>query len=264
MTGPPLPIQVFWLFTNTAPSDRILGIKSSRCDDTINVEVRNCRARSRAASFISDERGTREDRSMVGEGTVFVVDDDAGSLRSLCWLIQQADLSVRPFRSGKEFLHSYQNEETGCLVLDVRMPEMGGLQLQQRLREKGIGLPIIFITAYGDVATCRQAMKEGAFDFFEKPLDDEILLAQIRKAIAHDRERRREGSTAKFAAGMNQLTPSEKDVLDLLISGKSLKEDRIRQRRHSADDFPTPLQCPPEGGGGERRGTGPHRNSVGL
>ncbi len=161
---------------------------------------------------------------MVGEGTVFVVDDDAGSLRSLCWLIQQADLSVRPFRSGKEFLHSYQNEETGCLVLDVRMPEMGGLQLQQRLREKGIGLPIIFITAYGDVATCRQAMKEGAFDFFEKPLDDEILLAQIRKAIAHDRERRREGSTAKFAAGMNQLTPSEKDVLDLLISGKSLKE----------------------------------------
>lgn len=161
---------------------------------------------------------------MVGEGTVFVVDDDAGSLRSLCWLIQQADLSVRPFRSGKEFLHSYQNEETGCLVLDVRMPEMGGLQLQQRLREKGIGLPIIFITAYGDVATCRQAMKEGALDFFEKPLDDEILLAQIRKAIAHDRERRREGSTAKFAAGMNQLTPSEKDVLDLLISGKSLKE----------------------------------------
>jgi len=161
---------------------------------------------------------------MAGKGTVFVVDDDPGALRSLCWLIQQADLTVRPFRSGREFLESYRPEDTGCLVLDVRMPEIGGLQVQQRLRQQGIGLPIIFITAYGDVATCRQALKEGAFDFFEKPVDEEILLAHIREAIARDVERRREGSTTRFAAGVNRLTPSEKDVLDLLISGKSLKE----------------------------------------
>lgn len=160
---------------------------------------------------------------MANEPTVFVVDDDPGALQSLCWLIQQAHLPVRGFPSGREFLKSYHPKpsEGGCLVLDVRMPEMDGLELQQRLWEDGIGLPIIFITAHGDVPTCAQAIKAGALEFLEKPVDHAILLNHIRQALARSAEHKRQGA---FAAGMSQLTASEKEVLDLLVSGKSLKE----------------------------------------
>jgi FixJ family two-component response regulator len=144
---------------------------------------------------------------MEARPTVFVVDDDPGALRSLCWLIQQADLPVRAFRSGQEFLESYRPQEAGCLVLDVRMPEMDGLEVQQRLWERGIGLPVIFLTAYGDVPTCAQAFKAGAFDFLEKPVDDAILLDHIHKALARGAEQGRQGSAADFAAHLTELTP---------------------------------------------------------
>ena len=91
---------------------------------------------------------------MTGNFTVFIVDDDPGALESLRWMIEQAGFRVKAFRSSREFLDSYRPEETGCLVLDVRMPEMDGLTLQETLRERKIRLPIIFITAYGDVPTC--------------------------------------------------------------------------------------------------------------
>ncbi len=158
---------------------------------------------------------------MTNKPTVFVVDDDPGALRSLCWLIQQADLPVRAFRSGREFLESYRPQEPGCLVLDVRMPELDGLEVQRRLWERGIGLPIIFITAHGDVPTCAQAFKAGALEFLEKPLDHATLLDHVRRALARGEEQTLQG---EFAARISQLTPSEKEVLDLLISGKSLKE----------------------------------------
>ena len=164
---------------------------------------------------------------MTGTPTVYVVDDDPGALRSLCWLIQQADLPVRAFRSGREFLESYHAHEAGCLVLDIQMPEMDGLEVQRRLGEQGVGLPIIFLTAHGDVPTCRQALKAGAFDFLEKPVDDEVLLDHIQQALARDAEHDGQGSAAEFAARANQLTPREKEVLDLLISGKSLKKIAI-------------------------------------
>ena len=164
---------------------------------------------------------------MTDKPTIFVVDNDPGALRSLCWLIQQADLPVRAYRSGREFLESYRPEETGCLVLDVRMPEMDGLEVQQRLWQAGIELPIIFITAHGDVPTCAQAFKAGAFDFLEKPVDDEVLLDHIQEALARNAEQKWRISTAEFAARSSQLTPAEKAVLELLISGKSLKEIAI-------------------------------------
>ncbi len=160
---------------------------------------------------------------MTGTPTVYVVDDDPGALRSLCWLIQQADLPVRAFHSGREFLESYHRAEPGCLVLDVRMPEMSGLEVQQRLTEDGIDLPILFITAHGDVPTCAQALKAGALDFLEKPLDGEVFLDHVRKALARGVEQKRPGPTADLAARIARLTPSEKGVLDLLIAGKSLK-----------------------------------------
>jgi two-component system, LuxR family, response regulator FixJ len=159
---------------------------------------------------------------MAGKPTVFVVDDDAGALRSMCWLIQQADLPVRAFRSGQEFLEAYRSDEAGCLVLDLRMPGMDGLEVQRHLWERGAGLPIIFITAYGDVPTCAQAFKAGAFDFLEKPVDDAILLEHIHKALASVAEQ--SVSAAEFATRLSQLTPREKAVLDMLIAGKTLKE----------------------------------------
>ena len=113
----------------------------------------------------------------------------------MCWLIQQADLPVRAFPSGREFLDSYRRQDPGCLVLDVRMPEMGGLEVQERLAEDGIELPIIFITAHGDVPACAQAFKAGALDFLEKPLDGKLFLDHVRKALA------RGGGTETAGAG---------------------------------------------------------------
>jgi len=161
---------------------------------------------------------------MADEPTVFVVDDDPGALRSLCWLIQQADLPVCGFPSGRDFLESYDRRKTGCLLLDVRMPEMDGLEVQRRLSEYGIELPILFITAHGDVPTCTKAFKAGAFDFLEKPIDDGILLEHVRKALTRAAEQRRLGSAGEFAARASQLTAAEREVLDLLVSGKTLKE----------------------------------------
>lgn len=161
---------------------------------------------------------------MVNKPTVFVVDDDPGALRSLCWLIRQADLPVQAFPSGQQFLESYRSENAGCLVLDVKMPEMSGLELQDRLAKDGVDLPIIFITAHGDVPTCAQAFKAGALEFLEKPLDGKVFLDRVRNALARGVEQKRPGSAAELAARMDRLTPSEKDVLDMLIAGKTLKE----------------------------------------
>jgi FixJ family two-component response regulator len=164
---------------------------------------------------------------MSDDPTIFVVDDDPGALRSLCWLLRQADVRVQPFSSGRQFLDAYRPEQAGCLVLDVQMPKMNGLEVQQALWERGAGLPIIFITAHGDVPTCARAFRQGALDFLEKPVDDDILLDHIHQAVARDAEQRQQGSAQEFAARMSQLTLREKDVLDSLISGKTLKEIAI-------------------------------------
>jgi len=156
--------------------------------------------------------------------TVFVVDDDPGALRSLCWLIEQADLPVRAFCSGREFLESYDADEPGCLVLDVRMPETTGLEVQKSLWDRGIRLPTIFITAHGDVPTCAQAFKAGAFDFLEKPVDDSMLLECIHRALARCEEQKWVCSTSEYSSRVSHLTSREKEVLDLLLAGKSLKE----------------------------------------
>jgi two-component system response regulator TtrR len=159
------------------------------------------------------------------EPTVYVVDDDAGALRSLCWLIEQSGLPVRAFNSGRAFLDAYREDDPGCLVLDVRMPDLGGLEVQKRLLEGGMGLPIIFLTAFGDVPTCAKALKAGAIDFLEKPVDGKVLVDHIRTALAMEREivaRRR--AAGKVTDRLNQLTRRERAVLDMLLSGKSLKE----------------------------------------
>ena len=108
-----------------------------------------------------------DERATTPAPIVYVVDDDAGALRSLCWLIEQAGLPVRAYGSGREFLDEYREEEPGCLVLDVRMPDLGGLEVQKRLLEGGLGLPIIFLTAFGDVPTCAGRSRRGPSTFWK-------------------------------------------------------------------------------------------------
>jgi FixJ family two-component response regulator len=161
---------------------------------------------------------------MTGTPTVYVVDDDPGALRSLCRLIGQANLPVCAFHSGREFLDSYHRQDLACLVLDVRMPEMSGLEVQERLKEDGIDVPVIFITAHNDIPTCVRALKAGAFDFLKKPLDGDVFMDRVGKALARRAEQLRQGSAAEFAARLARLTPREKEVLNMLVSGKTLKE----------------------------------------
>jgi two-component system response regulator FixJ len=138
---------------------------------------------------------------MTENSTVFVFDDDPGVLESLRWMIEQADFRVKAFSSGRQFLDSYRPGEAGCLLLDVRMPEMSGLELQARLAEDGIELPVIFLTAHGDVPTCAQAFKAGAVDFLQKPLDGEVLLDHLRKTLA------RGADSCRNALGASHKTP---------------------------------------------------------
>jgi two-component system response regulator FixJ len=161
---------------------------------------------------------------MTENSTVFVVDDDPSARESLRWMLEQADYRVKAFPSSRDFLDSYRPQDTGCLVLDVRMPEMDGLALQKALRERKIRLPIIFMTAYGDVPTCARAFREGAVDFLEKPVNDKVLLEHIERLIAQEAERRGNSGSKSFGDSLRLLTPTETEVLEALIEGKSIKE----------------------------------------
>jgi two-component system, LuxR family, response regulator FixJ len=156
--------------------------------------------------------------------TVFIVDDDPGALESLRWMVEQADFPVKAFCSGREFLSEYGPEQTGCLVLDVRMPEMDGLALQRAMQERNIRLPIIFITAYGDVPTCARAFRNGAVNFLEKPVDDKLLLEHIGRIMAAAERNGPAGDCETFGARLSLLTPTESEIFALLVEGKSIKE----------------------------------------
>ena len=161
---------------------------------------------------------------MDGKATVFVVDDDPGALQSMGWLIEEAGLPVTTFQSGRQFLETYDPRQGGCIVLDVRMPEMDGLEVQRRLAERGIRVPIIFLTAHGDVRTCANAFRNGAFDFLEKPVNDELLLSHIQKALAREAQRSCDSAAVNFGVRVATLTRDEKIVFDMIIAGKTLKE----------------------------------------
>jgi len=161
---------------------------------------------------------------MPSEPTVFVVDDDPAVRDSLRWLLQSVDLAVETFATGEEFLRAYDPARPGCLVLDVRMPGMSGLRLQDELAAHGITLPIIILTGYAEVQTAVRAMKTGAFDFIEKPYSDEQLLDRIHHAIETDRRgREADGLRAEVAARFALLTPREREVMELVTAGKANK-----------------------------------------
>jgi FixJ family two-component response regulator len=158
------------------------------------------------------------------EPTVFVVDDDPAMRASLRWLIESVGLAVQTSSTAQEFLSTYDARSPGCLVLDVRMPGMSGLDLQAEMAARRIELPILIITGYAEVPIAVRAMKAGAFDFIEKPFSDQTLLDRIRKAITVDRNARREREELTSALQrLANVTPREHDVMDRVVAGKSNK-----------------------------------------
>jgi len=158
------------------------------------------------------------------EPTVFVVDDDPAVRDALRLLIRSVQLEVEVFASAHDFLRAIDGERAGCLVLDIRMPGMSGLELQERLAEEGVGLPVIMITGHGDVPMAVRALKTGAFDFIEKPFNDQVLLDCVKRALELDAKRRQEQySRAQLRHKLAQLTPRERQVLDMVVQGKSNK-----------------------------------------
>jgi len=161
---------------------------------------------------------------MTPEPTVFIVDDDAAVRRFLSGLIQSVELRVEAFASARDFLEAYEPGQPGCLVLDVRMPGMSGLELQRELAERAIDLPVIVLTGHGNVQVAVHAMKAGAVDFVEKPFDNELLLDRIQKAVAESvRARGERIKRIEIAERMQLLTPREREVLDLVVAGQTNK-----------------------------------------
>ena len=157
--------------------------------------------------------------------TVFVVDDDQAMRNSLKWLIESVGMQVESHASADEFLAQYQPGRAGCLVLDVRMPGMSGLDLQEHLFERNIQIPVVIITGHGDVPMAVRAMKSGAIDFIEKPFNDEVLLDAIRRAIARGEQQRSHHSEhLQIQERLSHLTPREHEVMQMVTEGRSNKE----------------------------------------
>lgn len=155
------------------------------------------------------------------EPTVFVVDDDAAVRRALALLLESVGLKSQSFASAEEFLRDYDPSCPGCLVLDVRMPGVSGLALQERLIAQGVATPIIFITGHGEVSAAVRAMKAHAFDFVEKPFNDQDLLDKIYGALERDAQIRSEGAkTAEVAVRIASLTPRERKIMTMMVAGK--------------------------------------------
>ena len=163
---------------------------------------------------------TEPNKPFTVEPTVFIIDDDEAVRDALAALAEVAGLSVRTFANALEFLERYGPEQPGCVVADLRMPFMDGLELQEELSRRGCGLPIIIITAHGEVSSAVTAFRAGAVDFLEKPFDDGVFLRRIHEALQRDAHQRRDRSAAASAlAKLALLSPRERDVAELMVEG---------------------------------------------
>lgn len=156
--------------------------------------------------------------------TVFIVDDDDGVRDALQTLVESMDIQTCAFNNVQSFLDNYNPEQPGCLVLDVRMPQLSGLELQEYLKRQGIKTPIIFVSGHSTVAMAVRTLKAGAIDFLEKPVDDQTLLDSIQRALEHDRSMRSDDQWRQNVMQyLSQLSRREEEVMRLLIQGKANK-----------------------------------------
>jgi RNA polymerase sigma factor (sigma-70 family) len=159
------------------------------------------------------------------EPIVFVVDDDPAMRDSLRWLLESVGLQVQTYATAAEFLAGRDPSTPGCLVLDVRMPGMSGLDLQEELRRRHTDLPTIVVTGHAEVPMAVRAVKAGAIDFIEKPFSDQLLLDRVRQALEIDRQEREARARREEARRrVGHLTPREREVLDLVVAGRANKE----------------------------------------
>lgn len=156
---------------------------------------------------------------------VHVIDDDEALRESLAFLLRTAEIEAATFASAPAFLETLPDSRLSCVITDVRMPEMSGLDLLRRLREMRIEVPVIVITGHGDVPLAVEAMKFGAMDFLEKPFDDEVLLARVRSALTRQQgDAKRHAERAEIEGRIATLSNRERDVLDGLVAGRANKQ----------------------------------------
>ena len=157
--------------------------------------------------------------------TVYVVDDDASTRELIAWLMKREGLAVETFAAARSFLESYPPDAPGCLVLDLNMPGMSGLDLQQNLKAAGVALPVIFLSGGADVPNAVRAVKEGAIDCIETPFDYRQVVALVRECLARDAAARAARETQRACAErLAQLTQREREVLDLVVAGKTNRD----------------------------------------
>jgi two-component system response regulator FixJ len=161
---------------------------------------------------------------MAAEAIVHVIDDDDAVRQSIEFLLRTSGVTARTYDSASAFLNALPTIDTGCIITDVRMPGISGIDLLRRLGEMRIKMPVIVVTGHGDVPLAVEAMKNGAVDFLEKPFDDELLLASVRSALNRSQENAtRDAERAKVEARLATLTNREREVLEGLVAGKPNK-----------------------------------------
>jgi two-component system, LuxR family, response regulator FixJ len=178
------------------------------------------------------------------DAIIYVIDDDDAMRRSLAYLLDSAGWQTRPLASGRDFLDHYDGHVPGCLVLDVMMPLMGGMEVQQLLSVRGICLPIVFLSAHGDLPMAVQAMKRGAFDFLEKPCKDHVLLDAVGRAVRQSiKQSLDQQQVIAVQARLNSLTSREREVAECLAAGEcnktigrklSISDKTVQVHRHNA------------------------------
>jgi FixJ family two-component response regulator len=195
------------------------GVQAAPADATSDVAYEPS---DRAAVSARGEPVDANASDSIDQPTVFVVDDDEAVCQSLAWLIASAGLRVECYSSPSEFLEQYDHDRPGCLVLDIRMPDMDGLTLYRHLQARGAAIPVIVISGHADVTIAVQAMKTGAIDFLEKPFKDQVLLDRIHQAIRQDKTKRAEvASRDEIGSRYARLTPRERETMALVVTGMS-------------------------------------------
>lgn len=156
---------------------------------------------------------------------IYVIDDDETLMRSICFLMQSSGYKVKSLNSAESFLQIYNPRRLGCLILDVRMPYMSGLELQLNLIQKHINIPIIFISGYADIPMAVDTLKKGAYDFLTKPLNNQELLDSVNKVLKIEQKRRNtENERKKFEKNYAELTPREKEITQQIVAGMSIEQ----------------------------------------